>query len=754
MKNIFRNLKKYWYFVLLILVLLFIQAYCDLSLPDYTSNLIDVGIANSGIEHAVPEYLTESGFNEVRIFLTEEEKADWDAAYVYQEGSGNYTLASTEDSKWAVLDDEFAQIIAIVYMMTSQQDSALEGVDMTAVNFSNMDMSAVDPGQMSVKQLEQLQKVQQTLAGMGIDITSDTLLLDIRGVFEEKLGSLGDSIIKSMAKQFSREQYGLCGIDMEKIQTDYLWSTGAKMLGMASIMAICAILIGFLASRTAAGVGRDLRSRVFRKVIGFSNAELDKFSTASLITRSTNDVQQIQFVTVMLLRMVLYAPILAIGGIINIRQYQSGMSWIIVLAIALVMCLIAVVLIVAMPKFKIMQTLVDKVNLVAREILTGIPVIRAFSREKKEEERFDDANRELTNVMLFTNRTMSIMMPTLMMMMNGVSALIIWVASQKIDSGVLEVGAMTAFITYSMLIIMGFLMLTMVSIMLPRAGVAADRIQEILDTEMTIVDKDDALGAAPADGTVCFDHVSFKYPDGEANVLSDIHFTAQPGHTTAIIGSTGCGKSTLVKLIPRFFDVTEGSISVGGTDIRDYSIETLRAQIGYVPQKAVLFSGDINSNIAYGAPGASEQDIKEAAAIAQASDFIEEKADGYNSSISQGGTNVSGGQKQRLSIARAIARHPKIYIFDDSFSALDFKTDTALRKALSEKTRDATVIIVAQRVSTILNADQIIVLEDGKMIGRGTHRELVENCEEYKLIAQSQLSEAEFHASIAGKEEC
>ena len=754
MLNIFRNLKKYWYFIILIFVLLFVQAYCDLSLPDYTSNLIDVGIANSGMEYAVPEYLTESGFHEVDLFLTDEEKEDWENAYVRDVENGYYILVSAEDEEREHLDQEFAQVIAIVYAMTSQQGSELEGMDMTSLNFSSMDMSAFDPTGLSFEQLEQLQKVQQMLADMGIDITSDTLMLDIRGVFEENLATLGDSIIRSMAKQFARQQYELCGIDMEKIQKDYLWSTGGKMLGMALIMMIAAILIGFLASRTAAGVGRDLRSKVFRKVIGFSNAELDRFSTASLITRSTNDVQQIQIVTVMLLRMVLYAPILAIGGIINIRQYRSGMSWIIVLAIAMVMCLIAILMLVAMPKFKIMQVLVDNVNLVAREILTGIPVIRAFSREKKEEERFDDANSELTRVMLFTNRTMSIMMPTLMLMMNGVSALIIWVASQKIDAGVLEVGAMTAFITYSMLIIMGFLMLTMVSIMLPRAGVAADRIQEVLDTEMTIVDRDDAMTEVPIDATICFDHVSFKYPDGGENVLTDIDFTAKPGQTTAIIGSTGCGKSTLVKLIPRFFDVTEGTISIGGTDVRDYSIETLRAQIGYVPQKAVLFSGDINSNIAYGAPNATEKDIIEAAAIAQASDFIEEKADGYNSTIAQGGTNVSGGQKQRLSIARAIARHPKIYIFDDSFSALDFKTDTALRKALSTKTKEATVIIVAQRVSTILNADQIIVLEDGRMIGKGTHKELVANCEEYKMIAQSQLSEEEFLASIEGKEEC
>ena len=724
MRNIFRHLKEYWYFVILILVLLLVQAYCDLSLPDYTSELIDIGIANSGMEHAVPEYLTESGFHEVEVFLTEEEKEDWEKAYVYEKDNGYYKLASDTRKEREVLDEEFSQVIAMVYMMTSQRDSGQEDMTLSSDDFSNVDMA------------------------------SDTLMLDIRGMFEEKIGALGDSIVASMAKQFSREQYELCGIDMNQIQTDYLWSTGGKMLGMAFVMALAAIAIGFLASKAAAGVGRDLRNKVFRKVMGFSNAELDKFSTASLITRSTNDVQQIQMVTVMLLRMVLYAPILAIGGIINIRRYNSGMNWIIVLAVALVFCLIAVLMFVAMPKFKIMQILVDNVNLVAREILTGIPVIRAFGREKKEEERFEEANSSLTKVMLFTNRLMSCMMPLLMAIMNGVSVLIVWVASQKIDEGVLEVGAMTAFITYSMLIIMGFLMLTMVSIMLPRAGVAADRIQEILDTEITIVDKNNAVTSVPAGATVRFDHVSFRYPDGGENVLTDIDFVAKPGQTTAIIGSTGCGKSTLVKLIPRFFDVTEGNISVGEMDIRDLSVDTLRRQIGYVPQKAILFSGDIQSNIAYGAPDATSGDVIEAASIAQATEFIEEKAEGYASAISQGGTNVSGGQKQRLSIARAIARHPKIYIFDDSFSALDFKTDTALRKALSQKTKDSTVIIVAQRVSTILNAEQIIVLEEGRMIGKGTHKELVANCEEYKLIAQSQLSEAEFLASIDGKEEC
>ena len=749
MLNIVRNLKKYWYLVLLILALLFVQAYCDLSLPDYTSELIDVGIANSGIEYAVPRYISEEGFRGIEMFLSEEEKQDWDGAYTFDEDSGYYALTSEDRETWGALDEEFARTIAIVYMMTSRQDAEASGMDLSALSglSDSRFVSALPP-----EALEQLQAVQQMLADLGVDIESDTLMLDIREAVGEKLGSLGGSIISSMAKQFAREQYELCGISLDTMQTDYLWSTGLKMLGMALIMAVVAIIIGYIASKIAAGVGRDLRSKVFRKVIGFSGAELDKFSTASLITRSTNDVQQIQFATVMMLRMVLYAPILAIGGIINISRYDSGMNWIIVLAIVVVLFVILVLLAFTMPKFKVMQKLVDRVNLVAREILTGIPVIRAFGREQKENERFDDANSELTGVMLFVNRMMSVMMPTLMIIMNGVSALIIWVAAQKIDQGVLEVGAMTAFITYSMIIIMGFLMLTAVSIMLPRAGVAADRIQEVLDTEVSIVDKEGAVTAPAERAVVRFDHVSFRYPDGGENVLTDIDFAAEPGKTTAIIGSTGCGKSTLVKLIPRFFDVTEGSVSLGGVDVRDIATQTLRAQIGYVPQKAVLFSGDINSNISYGAPDAAEQDIREAAEIAQATEFIEAKEEKYDSLIAQGGTNVSGGQKQRLSIARAIARHPKVYIFDDSFSALDFKTDTALRKALSEKTKDAAVIIVAQRVSTILSADQIIVLEDGKMAGKGTHRELVESCEEYRMIAKSQLSEKEFLASVDGKE--
>ena len=746
MKLIFKNFARYWYMVLPILILLIVQSYCDLSLPDYTSGIIDTGIANSGIEHAVPEYITETGYQTVSAFLTEEERNDWEEAYEYQEDKAYYRLRSSEEENWDRLDAKFSGVIAMVHMMTSQADSGnMQMLDPTGSDAANPEGevfgdNAANPDGAGIGNVTS-----------GQSIPNQGMLAAVRGEMETKLASLGDSMILSMAKAFAKAELEKCNIDITEIQSAYLWRTGGKMLVMALIMTVCAILVSFLAAKVAAGVGCELRKNVFSKVIGFSNAELDQYSTASLITRTTNDVQQIQMVTVMLLRMVLYAPILAIGGLINIRKYESGMGWIIVLAIVLVVCVIAVLMIVTMPKFKITQTLVDRVNLVSREILTGLPVIRAFSREKTEEKRFDVANEELTGVMLFTNRAMACMSPFMMMIMNGISVLIVWVASKKIDSGVLQVGSMTAFITYSMLIIMGFLMLTMVSIMLPRAAVAADRIREVLKTEDIITEKENAVAEKFEHATVEFDHVSFKYPDGEENVLEDISFIAKPGQTTAIIGSTGCGKSSLVKLIPRFFDVTEGSIKVGGVDVRDQKLASLRAQIGYVPQKGILFSGTIASNIKYGAPDISEEEMKEAARIAQAEEFVEEKPSKYESSISQGGNNVSGGQKQRLAIARAIARNPKIYVFDDSFSALDYKTDTQLRKALAEKTENATVIIVAQRVSTILSADQIIVLEDGKMIGKGTHKDLVESCETYCQIAQSQLSEAEFLRSI-GKE--
>lgn len=740
MRHIFSNLKKYWYLVIIIIGLLFVQAYCDLSLPDYTSNIIDVGITNSGVEHVVPEYMTEKSYKTIELFLTEDEKAAWNNAFEFHDSDKTYQLKNTDKDNWEKLDNKFQKTIAVVYMMSSQKNSEMKGMDMTNTN----------PREMTP---EQQKKMKEAFDKIGVDMSSPTLMQDIRQAMEKKMEVMGESMISSYAKNFAKQEYEACQIDVDKMQSDYMWLTGGKMIAMTLVMALAAILVGLLASWVSAGVGRDLRQKVFTKVMSFSNAELDRFSTASLITRSTNDVQQIQMVTVMLLRMVLYAPILAIGGIINVVQYNSGMEWIIVLAIAVVICIIVVLMIVAMPKFNIMQTLVDRVNLVSREILTGLPVIRAFSREQKEEERFEDANSTLTKVMLFTNRAMSFMMPALMIVMNGISVLIVWVAANKIDEGVLEVGAMTAFITYSMMIVMGFLMLTMVSIMLPRAAVAANRIDEVLSTEIMIEDKENAVTEKADKGVIKFDHVDFTYPDGEENVLEDIDFVAKPGETTAIIGSTGSGKSTLAKLIPRFFDVSEGSITLDGVDIRDISLETLRSQIGYVPQQGVLFSGDIKSNIAYGAPDADMKDIREAAQIAQATEFIDGKTEQYDSPIAQGGTNVSGGQKQRLSIARAIARNPKIYIFDDSFSALDFKTDTQLRKALKPKTKDATVLIVAQRVSTILHADQILVLDEGKLVGKGTHKELVNNCEIYRQIAQSQLSEAEFAASVEGKED-
>lgn len=739
MRHIFGNLKKYWYFVIPIILLLFVQAYCDLSLPDYTSEIIDVGISYSGISHAVPQYMTADSYDRISLFLTEEEKEIWENSYVYDTENDRYELIDSSEQNWEQLDSLFATPIAVVYMMTQQAGASFEGID----------FGSMTP--------EEMAAMQEQLSAYGLDLTSPTLLLDLRKVFEENLSALGDSMLLSMGKSFSKAEYEACGIDLNALQSSYMWRTGGKMVAMSLLLALCSILVSLLASLTGAGVGRDLRGKVFTKVMSFSHAEMNQFSTASLITRSTNDVQQIQFVSVMLLRMVLYAPILAIGGILNIRHYQAGMSWVILLAVAAILCLVLLLMVIAMPKFKIMQDLVDRVNLVAREILTGLPVIRAFGREKKESERFDSANRDLTRIMLFTNRAMAFMSPCMTIIMNGISVLIVWVGANRIDQGVLEVGAMTAFITYSMMIIMGFLMLTLVSIMLPRAGVAANRIQEVLDTESILAESANAVREAPKNAAVRFDHVSFHYPDSDENVLTDIDFEAKPGETTAIIGSTGCGKSTVVKLIPRFYDVSEGAVTIDGVDVRNMALDTLREQIGYVPQKGILFSGTIRSNIGYGASDTSDQNLQAAAGIAQASEFIESKREKYESAVAQGGTNVSGGQKQRLSIARAIARNPKIYIFDDSFSALDFKTDAALRKSLKNRTQDATVLIVAQRVSTILHAEQIIVLEDGRMVGKGTHRELVAHCDTYRQIAQSQLSEKEFAASIAesnGKEGC
>lgn len=711
MGKIFRYLKESWGSVLVIVLLLFVQAYCDLQLPQYTSGIVDVGIGQGGIAYAAPEKMRAETYANLQLFMTEEEKAVCDAAYE-QAADGSFVLTAKGDARLSEIDSEMGLPMVLLSYLNSE-DSAYDAEALRAMRESGM-----------ISEEQILAVREQALAGMG---------------------DMSDSLISARAVQFVQAEYEAMGIDTGKVQTDYLLKTGLKMLGLSLLMMAAAIFTGLLASRTAAKTGRNLRSRVYNKVVAFSSAEMDKFSTASLITRSTNDIQQVQMVIVMLLRMVLYAPIIGVGGVMKVASTGTGMGWIIGVAVGSIMALVLVLMVVAMPKFKKMQSLVDRVNLVSREILTGIPVIRAFSRETYEEKRFDKANKDLMGTQLFTGRVMNFMMPVMMLIMNGISIMIVWFGGHGIDAGNLQVGEMLAFITYTMQIVMSFLMLTMVSIMLPRAGVAAGRIEEILTTEITIHDKeqpqDAKLGAVR--GEIAFEDVCFKYPGAEENALHHLNFTAKPGQTTAIIGSTGCGKSTLLNLIPRFYDVTEGRITLDGVDIRDISQKKLRSVLGYVPQKGVLFSGDIASNIKFGGDDITDEKMKESAQIAQAVEFIESKPDGYESPISQGGTNVSGGQKQRLSIARAIAKSPKVFLFDDSFSALDYKTDVVLRKALNEKISDATVIIVAQRISTILHADQIIVLDNGSIVGLGTHEELLESCETYREIAKSQLSEKE-----------
>ena len=576
-------------------------------------------------------------------------------------------------------------------------------------------------------------------------LISKEQILEIRDEMTEDFGDLNELLISQKAVLFIKDEYKSIGIDLNKLQTDYLLKTGSIMLGLTIILVICIILVSLLASKTAAKIGMNLREQVFSKVVSFSNTEINKFSTASLITRSTNDIQQVQMVCVLLLRMVIYAPILGLGGVIKVVNTRTGMGWIIGVAVGLIILIVGILMIITMPKFKKMQTLVDKLNLISREILTGVSVIRAFSREKHEEKRFEVANTNLMKTQLFTNRIMSFMMPAMMLIMNLITLLIVWFGAKGVDLGNLQVGDMMAFITYTMQIVMSFLMITMISVMLPRASVAAGRIDEVIDTELSIKDiektKDNDIKNCK--GLVKFENVSFTYPDADKNIVQNISFTAKPGETTAIIGSTGSGKSTILNLIPRFYDVTSGKITIDGIDIRDISQNKLRSLIGYVPQKGILFSGDIESNLKFGGFNITDETMKEAALIAQAKDFIEDKPDKYKSSISQGGTNVSGGQKQRLSIARAIAKKPKIFLFDDSFSALDYKTDAVLRKTLNEKITDSTIIIVAQRVSTILHANQIIVLDDGEVVGIGTHKELLKNCKTYQEIAKSQLSEKE-----------
>lgn len=706
MVKILKHLGKSAIWIPVIVVLLIIQAYCDLTLPQYTSDIVDVGIQQGGIESAAIGTIRDESFQKLLMF----DKNDLLTEYYSKADNGDYNRVN-DNAEEAVFYPA-----AVVYTLDNADLSQMEGVPPLPEGMTLTDALLAMPEEQRAPLIEQINS--------GFEGYSDIML-------------------SQMAIEFARTELEAQGTDMNSLQMGYILRTGAKMLGIAFVIMLVTIAVGYLAAQLGALFGMNVREKIFRKVISFSNSEMDKFSTASLITRSTNDIMQVQMVVVMILRMVLYAPIMGIGGIVKVVNTGTGMGWIIVVAVAAIVSLVAILMAVAMPKFKIMQKLVDRLNLVTREILTGLPVIRAFSREEYEEERFDKANSDLMKTQLFTNRVMTIMMPFMTLIMNGISVLIIWFGAKGIDSGEMQVGDMMAFLTYSMQIVMSFLMLTMISIMLPRAAVSAGRINEVLESEPSVSNKENAAETGITTGRVVFDNVSFSYGDSEEQVLHDITFTAEAGETTAIIGSTGSGKTTLINLIPRFFDVTEGKITIDGTDVRDFSQHYLRENIGLVPQKGVLFSGTISSNLSFGLEEATPEQLVEAAEIAQARNFIEEKEEKFESPIAQGGTNVSGGQKQRLSIARAIVKKPKIYIFDDSFSALDYKTDAALRKALNEKVADSTVIIVAQRISTILNADKIIVLDEGKIAGIGKHDELLENCEIYNQIASSQLSESE-----------
>ena len=763
MTKIFKNMAPYWYMIVAIVLLLVVQAFGDLSLPQYTSDIIDVGIQNKGVEHILPVKMTEDEYEISQLYMTSKEKKVWKDTY---EKKGEYYICKVKDEeKLDQLDDTFLTAIFLNHNMSNVKESQFKKMIKNSIASNPAmapmkdkidDMNVDEIGKMFNTEFKSFQEEDDSGKKVTyVDVRpmlyqmKQTGMMSAKDIqksreeIEKKMNDIGESTLFSTGVAYATKCDKTAGVDIDKIQTDYLWKEGGRMLGIAFMILVAAVGVGFLASKVGASVGRDLRGKIYKKVMGFSNAEMNRFSTASLITRSTNDIQQIQMVIAVMLRLLLYAPILGIGGIIKVYQTGAGMEWIIALAVVVILGFVMLLVSMAMPKFKILQSLVDNINLISREILTGPSVIRAFGREKTEEERFDEANKKLTGTQLFTNRIMTFMMPGMMFIMYSVTILITWVSAQKIDAGTLQVGAMTAFITYAMQIVMAFLMMTAMSIMVPRAGVAADRIDEVLKTESSVQDVKKPETLKEHKGVLEFSHVDFKYPGAEQNVLSDIDFKVEPGKTTAIIGSTGCGKSTLVNLIPRFYDVTGGQITLDGKDIRRISMEELREEIGFVPQKGVLFSGTIASNLRFGKADATDEDIKEAAEIAQATEFIETKKEKYDSPIAQGGSNVSGGQKQRLAIARAIAKKAKVLVFDDSFSALDMKTDAALRKELNEKVQDASIVIVAQRVSTILHADQILVLDDGKIVGKGTHEELLKNCEVYLQIAKSQLSEKE-----------
>ena len=748
MLKIMKYLKKSAVSVVAIIILLLVQALCDISLPDYTSKIVNIGIQQGGIENAVPEVIKENELKRLLMFVDNDDKDTVEDAYTLVK-SGD-----TSDEKYDEYVEKYPKLetenVYVLKEIDKEKNEKLNEI----LGKPEMALLAIEKnGEESKKIKEGILKMMPPQAAM---VMKDKSLIEIMETMPEeqlapmrkemfkKFDSMPDSIITQSAIAYVNNEYKSIGIDLDNLQNKYILKSGAQMLGIAILSMFVTIIVTYLAAKVAATLGKTLRNNVYEKVMSFSNEEMKKFSTASLITRSTNDIQQIQMMMVMILRFIFYAPMMAMMGIFKVINTNVSMSWIIGVAVLCIVFLLGILFTFVMPKFKLVQNLVDRLNLVSREIITGIMPIRAFSNQKHEEERFDKANGDLTKVNIFVNRIMSCMMPAMMLVMNLIAVLIVYKGTYSIDAGTMQVGDMMAFIQYTMQIIMSFLVIAMMSVMIPRASVSAGRICEVIETEPTIEDPKNAKEfSGNKKGVVEFKNVSFKYPDAEENILSDISFTAKPGETTAFIGSTGSGKSTLINLIPRFFDVTEGQILVDGVDIREVTQKNLREKIGYVPQKGILFTGTIESNLRYGNPNATDDEIIEAAEIAQATEFIDSKPEGFDTKIAQGGTNVSGGQKQRLSIARAIAKNPEIYIFDDSFSALDLKTDAALRKALKKKTGDSTVLIVAQRISTILHAEQIIVLDEGKVIGKGTHEELLKTCEVYKQIALSQLSKEE-----------
>ncbi|MDT2639995.1 ABC transporter ATP-binding protein [Enterococcus dongliensis] len=786
--KIFKYLGKYWYAIIAVLLLLIVQASSDLSLPSLTSDIVDVGIQQGGLEQSTPDKVRKSTLQGIKLFMTDEEKQIIDDNYkeATQTVDGKKVDIYKLDLQKGMTKDKLAKIFNLPMLMIASTQSEKSSNTNKEINDVVTSYTAISKDAEKAQALGQEAKElgqQAQAAGKEAATATDAATAAAKGAEAQKLaaeaqtkgtqaqelgnaakeknaampekveaarkatkeglGSVGEDTLKSVGIQLTLSEYKELDMNTKKIQTDYIIKTGAKMIGLTLVSAVAAIIVGLIGSLVAATVGKNLRVGQYEQTLAFSNNEMEKFSPASLITRNTNDIQQIQMGLVMIMRIVLYAPILGIGGIYRVYQTGTGMGWIVGVAVAGVLILVLTLLLTTMPKFKALQNLVDRVNLVSREIITGLPVIRAFSREKFEEKRFDTANTNLMKTQMFVNRAMSLLMPVMMLLMNGISVLIVWVGGQNMSNGQMQVGDMMAFITYTMQIVMAFMMLSMVSIILPRSNVAAARVDEVLNTEPTIKDPEKPKDDHYFKGEVKFEGVQFRYGDADADVLHHINFTAKPGETTALIGSTGSGKSTIVNLIPRLFDVTGGRITIDGIDIRQMSLHKLHKLMGFVPQKGVLFSGDIASNIKFGDANISDEQMKKAAEIAQATEFINANEKGFERSISQSGTNVSGGQKQRLSIARALAKNPKILIFDDSFSALDNKTDVTLRRALSENVKDVTQIIVAQKISTILHADNIIVLDEGRVVAQGRHEELMESSAVYQEIAQSQLSNAE-----------